>query len=958
MSSRPVLSAKNAFNQQDEIDIILDMPITQLRLELKTVFEGKKFTEQEFESFIDRLSQLGGLGRQLDYAKKAVVDGALDSALDIELNNENKQLLWAAVVTRMMATAKESVALSPLWKQLEGSIGVHNEGITIAHTLASSLQNDDVTFDFGHPGSWFYRDPKKNHENFDLYFMLLMGFEHTRAVELHEHGHSDLSVAYPPSMQELYKKVSAIIDPRMTSKDDDKTEGTEQKKAKKSKLTKQDQLEIGLLLQEWKMRQRSWNMMEDITVDQFAINWSDRLPQDFGYSMNHAATVLRGYGDILMEKDLEFPVHMLSDKAPEKVETALKEYQDRIAMMTQPLTDEEVKSIKSGDISVGLAQKMYTQIERATLLAGYVKNNLFHDTEQNWQRFRIFKEDISRVIDISHVSDAKGRDAFSYLFDVCAEGPDSIRLLQPKASDRLITHDPYTNLKDSYRAVVKETNAQRNQIMELIWDVYLKPFADVLLKDYEKKLEERLDQKQQQRQQQKDQSQQGQGSAGQGNPSSSQGDSDEMDIDEDIQDGLDEISETPEEGQGKNGQGQAKSDKQDGQEKDDERGGPGWDAPPEKDKPGNPKRVGDVKNQAKIDDSPMSDAQKQAQKDKAQNLEKPDAKKLNSQAGQQSGLDLSELAKGSWNDFNRRMIELAPVVNRVADAYLRIREEQKRQNLRQSKNLNFMAEDGDIMSRLDQDKVLQTKFRQATGQKITIDDFKKFYEDDVYMMHSTIEMVYMIDGSGSMPGVKLANGVTAMEAALQSAAIGYMACRKAGIDSYIVIWGDAKPKIVATPKSDLKEVGRRLEGLRNGTQSGTNLAPGIAATIESMSKHKNTNGTISGSSHILVFSDGDIFDKKECGEMLEVIAKTAKNISIDVAVLKNKSAETDMERVFQDVIARTGDKMVGIIQGHDPKEIPLEMSRLMLRRVKSFKVKSEPDSAKRQRLRQLHKKIR
>ena len=61
-----------------------------------------------------------------------------------------------------------------------------------------------------------------------------------------------------------------------------------------------------------------------------------------------------------------------------------------------------------------------------------------------------------------------------------------------------------------------------------------------------------------------------------------------------------------------------------------------------------------------------------------------------------------------------------------------------------------------------------------------------------------------------------------------------------------------------------------------------------------------------------------------------------------------------MERAFQEAINKSGGKLVGIVKGNDPKQIPLDLSKLMLRRVRNYKVKSEADSEKRRRLKQLH----
>jgi len=1029
-------AAANFFGGE-EMDRILALPITQLRLDLKKAFQEKKFDAQQYDDFVERLRAFDDISSQIDIAKKAVADREVDSELDIELNTPAKQLLWAATLTRMMDAGTEPVERSKLWSQLQGTIGLHNEGIAVAKVISASLQNDDVTFDWGVPGSWFYHNPITNHINLDLYFMLLTGFEHVRAIHLHEIGHSELSAgSYPDRMKELYKTVEKMVDPRSIDAD-----GAPPKKTRKEQ--KQLALEVG----EWQLWHRAWNTMEDICVDQFAIDMTNKLPQDMGHSLNHAAMVLRGYAEILRGEDAKKPVQIKTDEAPggtgdddtliEKIQKRIREAKEQeeekarkayIKLMTSPLTAAQVDDVKAGKISPEIAQKMYNEITRASLLSGYEKNGLFSNQDKNWERFRVFPDDIRRTVDMSKVPDANGRDAFEYLCDLSAAAQDSIRMSQPQPADRILVKPPHTTAEDSYRAVVAEMAEKRAQIMGKIWDIYIKPYADVLLKEFEKQVENNLNNKNkpqqgqqqngQQGSQQGQQGQQGQsggendpnqqnndqsgGQSGQGGqsspqqgkqngfPDSQQGggmpnagdgeknqdksgagggadDDEPQELDDDLKEQIKGMAKDPKEKEDLDhkkqqeaaGQGQ---DKKDGNKpengKDAEgRGGPGWDHDPQQ-APQNPKKVGDERKKDVIKED-ISEEQKQAMKEAAKNMPKSQPGDLSSnQGGSQRGVDLAALAKGDWRDFNKRMLELSPVINRTAQAYKNIRAEQRRQILRQSKNLDYIAEDGDILDRLNRDRMLETKFRKATGQKLSPDDFKKFHEDAIAMTDSTIEVVFMIDGSGSMPGVRLANGVSAMEAALQSAAIGYMACRKAGIDSYILIWGDAVPSVVATPDSNPREVGERLEALRNGTGSGTDLAPGIIKTVESMAGHKNKNGTVSGSSHILVFSDGDIFDPGPAAKALETVSKNAKNLSIDVAVLNNRYAgKTKMESVFQGVIDRTGGRLVGIMHGDDPETIPLDLARLMLKRVRSFQVKSEPDEVKRQRLKKLHRDL-
>jgi len=1065
-------AAQSIFGGGEELDRILALPMTQLRLELKLAWQDQKFSQPQFDAFVEKLAKVGDLGAQAEVAAGAIEKQAVDSELDIELNTPAKQLLWAATVTRLMDVRTEKkegpVGNSALWKQLLGTIGLHNEAITVSKMLSASIQNDSVTFAWGQPGSWFYQDPAKNHLNFDVYFMLLAGFEHIRSVEGHEVGHSQLSTGYPPRMQELYDKVKKYIDPRTVD-----GAGAEAP----PKMTKKDQVDLAGEVAEWNLWHRAWNAMEDICVDQFAINLRRTLQQDYGDSLNNAAMVLRGYGEILRGDDLKKLVPVTTNmpapagRSPKDIlEQMLKDHaeaeqkkkiEEKIKSLTTPLSPQDIADIKAGKISPLIAEKMYDEIPKASLLSGYVTNGLFSDKDKNWERFRVFADDIRKTVDVSKIPEAKGMDAFQYLVYLSTEAKESIRTLQPEPKDRILLRAPHTNIEDSYKAVVAETTKKRGLVMQQIWDVYIKPYADVLLQEFKKQVEKNLDKQQQQGNQKGNQkgnqqgNQQGQPQSGGGgqpdpngqpqsggggqpdpngqpqsggqpdpngqsgggkpDPNGKQqkgggkggdkdqkaGDKDDkdqqsgggdgandnqqdpQDLDQSLKDQIKNMAETPAEkeekdakaeqeagqGQGKDGQQQDGEPKEgegkDGEGKDgqgqeggdkNDAGTSGWGQ--DKNQQQNPIRVGDMKDKSVVKED-LTPEEKEAMKQAAKSMPNMDPNGVSSQAGHGRGVDLARLAKGDWRDFNRRCMELAPVINRVAESYKKIKKEQRRQILQQSKQLDYIPPDGDIQGRLDKDKMIETKFRKAAKQKMTLEDAKKFQDDHIATSECAIEIVAMIDGSGSMPGVQLGNGVTAMEAAMQSAVINYMACRQAGIDAYIVMWGDSEPIIIATPDTPLKEVGEKVETLRRGTGSGTSLAPGIVATVKSISERKNKPGTISGSTHLLVYSDGDIGDPVQTVQKLGIISGNAKNLSVDVAVLRasGESYTTSMEDCFQQAIDKTGGKLVGKLRGNNPSEIPLELARLMLKRVRSFKVKAEPDSEKRRRLKQLYRKL-
>lgn len=1110
----------------DEVDRILALPVTQLRIELKHAFQDKEFTEAQFNGFVERLAQVDDIAAQVDIAKKAVENRAVDSEIDIELNSPAKQLLWAAVLTRMMHTGTEPVARSTLWKQMQGTIGVNNEAIGVAKVISRSLQNDAVTFEWGQPGTWFYYDPLKNHINLDLYYMLLTGFEHIRAVNLHEIGHSELSNTYSPRMKELYEKVKVLIDPRTI----DQGEGKEKGKRPRLKMKKGEFKQLMLDVAEWKLRFKLWHMTEDTVVNQFSSNMSKLLPQNFGNSLNFVSAILQGFGEIVNGDDAKRDVKISTSKPPpadtperDVWEQQKKENQEEansrrdayIKRASTPLTDGELKDIQAGNISLDLAAKMFEQIKTAVLLAFYEQNGLFKGSDKAWQRLRIIPDDIRRAVDVSGLADAKGKDAFEYLIDLSVGrlNPDSalmkvpmerqralkyledqakvaqatpalldldaafdtpsagaqaatpeekrrqaaleilkrpgvlgeaaaakvedpveelfrqmarargIRNLQPLPSDRMLEQEPYKTVQDSYRAVVDFTAQQRGLVMEHIWDVYLKPYADVILKDQEQKLQQQMDQKKkdQKNQQQKNQkggqqeggqsggggdSMPGDGDQGEGggggpeieieddepgekgkqNKQDGEGgnsDDEEIDVDDDMLKDAGDLTENPgeerakENGQGKDGKNKDKNkdkgndkgngagdgkDGEPGEEKNGGKGGKGWDQddnPPEKPQP---KKVGDLKDRQPVNDD-LTPEQKEAIRKGQQNMPGADQGSLTrDNAGSGDGIDLAQLAKGDWRDFNARVQELAPVINRLARTYKKIRAQQRRQIREMSRKHSFLPRDGDLRGRLDRGKIIQTKFKQATGQPISIEDLKKVRDDQPAFADSTIEFIALIDGSGSMPLFQLGKGVTAMEVALQSAVINYMAARKAGIDAYIVMWGNEKPYVIATPDTPLKEVGEKLESVRGGIRSGTSLAPSFLSSVEAMANHRNLNGTISGSSHMLVYSDGDIDDPDEAARKLAIISRNAKNLSVDVAVLRplHESAgrTTKMEDVFQKVIDETGDKIVGIVRGNNAQDVPMDLAHRVLRRVRKFKVAVEPDKKKRQRLKSLHQQLK
>src|SRR5690606_2947093 len=132
----------------------------------------------------------------------------------------------------------------------------------------------------------------------------------------------------------------------------------------------------------------------------------------------------------------------------------------------------------------------------------------------------------------------------------------------------------------------------------------------------------------------------------------------------------------------------------------------------------NQNKVSDLKNKQPVNDN-LTEEQKEAIRKGQKGMPNADQSSLErDNAGDGDGIDLAGLAKGDWRDFNARVQELAPVINRLARTYKKIRAQQRRQIRKMSRKHVFLPRDGDLRGRLDRGKVIQTKFKQATGQPI------------------------------------------------------------------------------------------------------------------------------------------------------------------------------------------------------------------------------------------------
>lgn len=160
------------------------------------------------------------------------------------------------------------------------------------------------------------------------------------------------------------------------------------------------------------------------------------------------------------------------------------------------------------------------------------------------------------------------------------------------------------------------------------------------------------------------------------------------------------------------------------------------------------------------------------------------------------------------------------------------------------------------------------------------------------------EFVLLIDGSGSMNGRPI-------NAALDTAASLKSAKPK------VALWGDQKPAWV----TDRIGVDSEMVKIKNGLNTGTDLAP-VVGEVASAAALNTLDGK---KTHIILLSDGDVFDTQKAKENLVKLLTTNKKTTLDVVIMGNKG--TSMERFIAELEtqfpARVRQQLVSLGSGNN-----------------------------------------
>ncbi len=322
--------------------------------------------------------------------------------------------------------------------------------------------------------------------------------------------------------------------------------------------------------------------------------------------------------------------------------------------------------------------------------------------------------------------------------------------------------------------------------------------------------------------------------------------------------------------------------------------------------------------------------------------------------GHGQGKSLGDLAKQDWTDYNKRIAELSGPISRVRKLFKDVQERQLQRKNTVSRTLDILPENGEVKERFNVEAHRSLTIKKATGQ-VEEQDLKRFHKDSVKMVPVEVDIVIMIDGSGSMGS----GSPSPLESALQASAILYEAAagKDMKMNVFVGMWGDDKVPILIKPGDDRVKIGQAMQAARRGLSSGTDFAPAVEKIAETIGEQRGRSGTLSGFTHVLIISDGDIFDMNEARKNISTMFDYSDKMTFDAAII-TASRGTNMQKMAESIKGRKPYQEMGIVISNNPEEVPMAIVGLLLEKVrKCGSFVAVPNSQKRRAMRKAHNKM-
>jgi hypothetical protein len=567
------------------------------------------------------------------------------------------------------------------------------------------------------------------------------------------------------------------------------------------------------------------------------------------------------------------------------------------------------------------AWERFQNLQRTVMQAFYSTNRLFEPTPESWARLEVRPEWINETDWPEQRQQQHGPEPFGALMDMCI-GKNGLANTQPRYSDRFF---PGHSLK------VSAASQRRNEILEQIWDIYAQPFLPPLLKLAEQQAQKNLQQAEANANKPPEDrgQQQPSGGGGSGMPGEKKNKVKVKGIGE--AEGFKERGEKP-------GSGHPKPDK------------------------ARSRTAGDVLKQ--VEDHK---ANEEARKKAKELADKPGGS--GDEGGPGGQVKLEDLARKDWRDYSERKAELRPQIRRAAAEIIRIIRKQTEAFNRMSRQRDILPDrfeqaHYDLAARLNREQ------KENQGERLRREDMADWRQEAPDQKPAQIEFFFLIDGSASMKqGGKhdQIHGITRMEVALQLGIILYEGCKlaneilrgQAHIKTWVGIWGPEQIQLIAKPDGDPRVIGSNLETVRGTIDSGTDLTPALIQTCELLANQKMPEGAVSGSSHWIFASDGELYGKdiehsRQC--LLELMRSQTRS-SVDVVLVN--AGNTAMATMIEECKDSAGKRVpVDKQEIPDPEAAAQEVLRTILRRLGEGGISAAPDAGKRQAFRRLAAKMR
>lgn len=922
--------------QERTLEAILDMPLTQVRLTLAQKFLNRKFERADLEETIAQLDKLvppadkAAFEQEKDKIDLALKAGSLLSS-EPNLKSPETQLLWAANLAYAAQHSTTPIHQTELWHDLTESQDAKYELMKHAFQISRNAVNPNTRLKWGNPGTLFYFHPTENQINIDFLFSLIGGFEDTRSIIFHEIGHSKLTRKFTDRMQEIRTEMEELDEKR-----------------KKQPLAQDEYKRLVELSTEWGFRHRVFDEAENSVVNRYTINLSNKSAQDYGLSLNIVETTIAQAGD-----------HKLPDQptAEEKFKNL-----NRAVRLSLYKNNGFFPDDKAGWERLGVRTDWIEALPKSPGGKKPSSEDAFRDLMELCGGSKGLEHLQPGAIDRMRGADWLEKVTYEYS-DRRNAIIDEIwaRYAEPLVEQMIeeAKNKAQDQMKQNQQGQGNQQGQQQGQGQGEgesqggsggsdgsdstpvegagnMPNVEMPPQnpQDAMNRQADKNKSPKSDNEQ--------------GDKG--------GKSEKKDAEKNA---------------GGSGEGEDKPDSKEGDDKSKDAAGGG-----KKDEPENKDAAGDGKGEEK-QETPANGAHEK--KTAAKTDPKDGAEDQSQQGDQQSGesqgqtiesllqeLEDMERARsgqgnsgrtqsptntpskpgsgagrsniksrpqvGNWSDYQTAVAEYGPEINQARNLLIRIQEKQSQIAQKPAHSKSLLPEDGD-MGRFDVSAHRDLVTKLLTGRSVSEQDARRFVEDEEKKVPASIDVILKIDGSGSMywENDKQGNAwpFAPINAGIQAGCILNEAAKKprnkrnrganeGDIDVYTMLWGNKTPLMLAEPGDDPMKIGQAIAGLKSGQGWGTELAPSIVEMTHALAEKKKKPGSLTGYSHVIIVSDGDIQDQAASKIAFEKLFKHCKEVTVDILVIQN--GQTAMDSMAQELSGKFGQSRVGHVHINSPEQ--------------------------------------